>query len=202
MKESLTSREISDQGQALVRERLTKLRYSVLAAGRPSVGHFLVSGEDGDRTRSVWVSANLKPKPAGGGGPPGLNWHLWRNVKADVIALVDLSTKRVWLLERREVERTTQQHNPTYHHMIMVTQRGWTSAPHPRIRDDQFEHLLFERRAESLFGKGTPRLRAPMEPNPRMQPPKAASGTPEHTRLPELVEAIRLLSSLKLIACR
>jgi hypothetical protein len=104
-------------------------------------------------TRTLWVASNLKPKPAGGGGPPALNWQIPRRVKADVIALVDLSTKRTWLLQAKEVDRIPQQHNPTYHHMIMVTRSDWTSAPHPRIRVNQFEDLLLDRRASSVFGE-------------------------------------------------
>jgi hypothetical protein len=105
----------------------------------------------GGPARSVWVGTNQKPKPAGGTGPLSLDWQIRRKVRADLIALADLSTGRVWLMSLDEVPRTAQQHNQTYHHMIMVTQKGWTSAPHERIRDDQFDHLLVERRADSLI---------------------------------------------------
>jgi hypothetical protein len=155
VKSTLTSHEISAQGQVLVAARLRELGFAVAPAPPSSGNHFLVSRGEASRPRTVWVSTNLKPKPAGGGGPPALNWQIPRRVKSDVIALVDLSLKRVWVLLGKEVERTAQQHNPTFHHMIMVTRSDWTSAPHPRIRANQFEELLLERRASAVFGDST-----------------------------------------------
>jgi 5-methylcytosine-specific restriction protein A len=152
MKSSITSREISEQGQALVEDRLRGLGFTVVPAPAASGSHLIVSRGGGSVARRLWVTANLKPKPGGGSGPLTLNWQIRRNVSADVIGLVDLSTKKVWLLLASEVERIPQQHNPTYHHMIMVARSDWTSAPHSRIRVNQFEDLLLERRAESLFG--------------------------------------------------
>ncbi len=92
-------------------------------------GHHLEVGREGLPTnRSVWVTTKLKPKPAGGHGPPTLNWKIRRDVTSDLVALADLSSSRVWLIENREAEATAQQHNSSYHHVIMVLQPGWTSA--------------------------------------------------------------------------
>jgi len=100
----------------------------------------------------VWTSTNLRPKPAGGGGPPALNWKIPRMMAADVVALADLATGRVWAIAWKELAIIPQQHSTRHHQMIMVIEEGWTSPPHPRIRHDQFEHLLLERRVDELFG--------------------------------------------------
>jgi hypothetical protein len=149
----LSTREISETGKSLVRQRLTELGYHVSDVPRGTIAHLGVSRSPDAPTKSLWVSTNLKPKPAGGGGPPSLNWQIRRTVQADLFALVDLSTNRIWVMKAREVVTTAQQHNPTYHHMIMVVKMGWTSPPHTRIRDDQFEHLLLERRIAELIGR-------------------------------------------------
>ena len=145
-----STHSISIQGRTLVAERLKALGLHVVTAAQGSRHHLVVAREASVKGRSVWVTTNLKAKPAGGGGPPALNWKIRRNVDSDLVALADLSSSRVWLMEAREAETIAQQHNSSYHHMVMVLEPGWTSTPHASIRDDQFEHLLLERRVSQL----------------------------------------------------
>jgi hypothetical protein len=71
---------------------------------------------------------------------------------ADLAAFADLETERVWLVTRGELPSTAQQRSKSAYQLIMVVQPGWTSAPHERIRDDEFTRLLAERRVGELFG--------------------------------------------------
>ena len=100
----------------------------------------------------VLVRTNRRPKPAGGTGPPRLAWDVPNDATADVIAFADLSTSRVWLMRREELATIAHQHSRSAHKFVLVTQPGWRSAPHERIRDDQHEELPFERRASTLLG--------------------------------------------------
>jgi hypothetical protein len=52
--------------------------------------------------RRIEVYANREPKPAGGKGRPALDWMLDGESSADLIAVADLSTDRVWLFRREE----------------------------------------------------------------------------------------------------
>jgi hypothetical protein len=154
MSDTSSTHEISSQGKLLVTDRLRALGFQVVAAPRGTGHHLLIRRDGTAPQQSMWLSTNVRPKPAGGKGPPALNWKIPRTVRSDWVALTDLSRKRVWLLKAGEAQSIAQQHNASYHHMVMVVQSGWTSAPHERIRDDQFDHLLLERRVAELAGDG------------------------------------------------
>jgi hypothetical protein len=124
----------------------------VSAAPARNLGYHLVA-KRGQSTQalSILVKTNWKPKPAGGNGPPALAWSVPLDFSADLVAFADLESGRIWLITREELPATAQQHSYSAHQLVMVTQPGWSSAPHERIRDDQFTALLAERRIDELF---------------------------------------------------
>jgi hypothetical protein len=65
------------------------------------------------------------------------------------LALVDVSTKRVWLMTRSEVEELAQQHSGGRHHLYMYVD------PAAVLRrgnfDSEFDAYILERSARRLF---------------------------------------------------
>lgn len=147
----LSSREVSIAGQELVTKKLLEMGAKVEVAPSGSGRNLTVGFPTGEDV-GVLVRTNIRPKPAGGSGPPALAWDVPNDVTADVIAFADLSTSRVWLMRREELATIAHQHSRSAHKFVLVTQPGWRSAPHERIRDDQHEELPFERRASTLLG--------------------------------------------------
>jgi hypothetical protein len=130
-----------------------RLGLDVSAAPERNLGYHLVAKcGSSQRALTILVKTNWKPKPAGGSGPPALAWRVSRDFNADLVAFADLESGRIWLISRKELPEAAQQHSKSAHQLVMVTQTGWTSAPHERIRDDQFTNFLAERRIAELFG--------------------------------------------------
>jgi hypothetical protein len=113
--------------------------------------HLVAKRGQSTQALSILVKTNWKPKPAGGNGPPALAWSVPLDFSADVVAFADLESGRVWLITREELPTTAQQHSSSAHQLVMVTQAGWTSAPHEQIRDDQFTEFLATVRISVLF---------------------------------------------------
>jgi hypothetical protein len=53
---------------------------------------------------TLQIKTNLKPKPGGGTGKESLDWWIPDNSPAELFALVDLSTQRVWVFTLAELE--------------------------------------------------------------------------------------------------
>ena len=104
------------------------------------------------RAVTIQVKTNEKPKPGGGKGKLALDWWLPDSSPADLMALVDLGTSRVWLLSMREVAEHAQQHSRDRFHIYMYTD----PAARPRkamlkAYDYQFGAFLLENRLGTLF---------------------------------------------------
>jgi hypothetical protein len=98
------------RGRQLVEERLAALGRPSSPASRGAGAHLVVTCADKMTQRTAWISTNLRPKPAWGGGPPALAWKIPSTVAADVVLLADLSSGRVWAMAKRELETIPQQH--------------------------------------------------------------------------------------------
>jgi hypothetical protein len=71
---------------------------------------------------------------------------------ADLIAVTDLSTDRVWLFRREEAFALAQQHPESGgHHLVMVTDPGLARSKHERILDTDFSEFLLPRRVGELL---------------------------------------------------
>jgi hypothetical protein len=101
---------------------------------------------------TIEVYAKQEPRPAGGKGRLALDWMLDGYSRADVLAVADLSTHRVWLFRRTEAFGLAQQHPRSgNHHLIMVTDPALSRSKHLRILDTHFAGFLLERRANQLM---------------------------------------------------
>ena len=70
---------------------------------------------------------------------------------AELYAVVDLSTRRVWLLTKEELKAAAQQHSNGRMHFYMYTDTSGWSVAYSRHGDERFAEFLFENRVASLF---------------------------------------------------
>lgn len=102
---------------------------------------------------TIQVKANLKPKPSGGKGKDALDWWVPDDFRAQLIALVDLSTQRIWMFRVEEIATVAQQHPTGRYHVCMYTD----PTHQPRKKETNWQSFAFERyllpnRAHELFG--------------------------------------------------
>ena len=104
---------------------------------------------------TIQVKTNLRAKPGGGKGKLALDWWLPEHGTAQLIALVDLSSQRVWLFLSHEIAALAQQRSSGRLHMIMATDATLAPRSDGRlIHDHQFDRFLLSERADQIFGTG------------------------------------------------
>lgn len=103
--------------------------------------------------KTIQVKANLKAKPGGGKGRAALDWWLPHDSPAELIAFVDLSTRRIWLFKASEVSELAQQSSNGRFHFYMYTDPGRRpSKTGRRTEAPEFDCFLFGQRATEIFG--------------------------------------------------
>lgn len=101
---------------------------------------------------TIQVKTNERPKPGGGGtGKPALDWWVPEGSPADLIAFVDLSTTRIWLMTMKELAKQAQQHPAGRFHFFMYVHPDAVGRKDRPVRDTEFERFLFERRVDQVF---------------------------------------------------
>jgi hypothetical protein len=103
------------------------------------------------RSFTIQVMTNLTPKPGGGKGAPGIDWWVSEDCPAELYAFVDLSTRRVWLLNQEELASSAQQRSSGRLHLYMYTNAESKSLAYARYGDVRFSEFLFENRIPSFF---------------------------------------------------
>ena len=147
----LTTQQIGRLGELLVQYEL--LRHGIDSAPMTTdAGIDLVaySGVEG-RSFTIQVKTNLTPKPGGGKGAPAIDWWVSEDCPAEFYAFVDLSTRRVWLLTKAELEVSAQQRSGGRLHIYMYTNAELESLSYSRHGDVRFSEFLFENRIGSVF---------------------------------------------------
>lgn len=101
---------------------------------------------------SIQVKTNVRPKPGGGKGKPALDWWVVEDTPAQLVALVDLSTRRIWLLRREELSDLAQQRSNGRLHLYMYTDSTHKPKKNGRlIHAREFQRYLLENRVRELF---------------------------------------------------
>jgi hypothetical protein len=104
------------------------------------------------KPHTIQVKTNARPKPGGGKGKTLLDWWLPHQSTAQLIALVDLSENRVWMLRAEEVERVAQQRSSEKFHIYMYTDPTHVPKKKDRLAHlHEFHEFLLENRANALF---------------------------------------------------
>jgi hypothetical protein len=107
------------------------------------------------RRWTILVTANLRPKKAGGKGKMALDWWVPVGNPADYVACVDLSTLRVWIFKRAEYEKLSQQKAGGKYHLYMYTNKAVALRGKKSMKFDyEFEGYRIENRIDrGIFDK-------------------------------------------------
>ena len=136
------------------------VQYFLLLRGVESAPMTADSGVDlvayspqSSRPATIQVKTNLKAKMGGGKGRPALDWWIAERTPSQLVALVDLSSQRVWLFAVAEIAALSQQKSSGRYHLYMYLD------PPRKIRKvgrlvhvDDFERFLLSNRADEIFG--------------------------------------------------
>ena len=105
------------------------------------------------RPTTIQIKSNLKPKPGGGKGKLALDWWIDEDTPAEYVALVDLSSQRVWIFSKDELNALLLQKSNGRFHLYMYTD------PTVRLKKagrsafwHEFEKYLLEKRVHEIFG--------------------------------------------------
>lgn len=149
----LTTAQIGRCGELLVQYELLLLGVES-APLSTDAGIDLVAYAPGAReARTIQVKSNHKAKPSGGKGKPALDWWVPENNPAQLVALVDLSTKAIWVLLKEELAILAQQKSGGRLHIYMYTDPTHMPKTAGRLSHTRdFEGYRMENRAHELFG--------------------------------------------------
>jgi len=100
---------------------------------------------------TIQVKTCSEPKPGGGKGKLALDWWLRDDSPAQIIALVDLSSERIWMFTFEEFHDMAQQHPKGRYHLYMYTDHNVVSRHSRSVLDSDFESYLLENRVDHLF---------------------------------------------------
>ena len=149
-KRELTSAQTAQCGVLLTRYKL--LFQGVESVAMPiEIGIDLVAySEKAGRVVPVQVRTNLKPTRARVRGRMALAWTIQRDTPAELAALADLSTNRVWLLTMEQFFDLAQQKRPRNAQLSLLTDLA-AGSEEDEAGFGQFEQYLLENRASELF---------------------------------------------------
>ena len=148
---TLSTRQINEHGRELVQSAFILSGIEFTVSTEPGTD-FVAYSRRHQRPLTLKVTANEKPKPAGGVGRPHLDWWVPDDSAVDVFALVDLQSRRVWLVEASVIASIAQQHPEGRFHVCMATDpQVQPRRDGKRIYDHEFADYLFEHSAPKLF---------------------------------------------------
>ena len=96
----LSNARIGRAGEPLVQYELLILGVESAPMTTDSGIDLVAHSANTQRARTIQVKANLAPKASGGKGKAALDWWFPEDSPAEIIALVDLSHRRIWCFEK------------------------------------------------------------------------------------------------------
>src|ERR1017187_10820238 len=120
----LTTQHIGRLGELLVQYRLLEWGIDSAAMTTDAGVDLVAYSAAQEMSFAIQVKTKLRPKPGGGKGSPGVDWWIGEDCPATLYALVDISTQRVWLFDKKELAAKAQQHSSGRHHLCMATKPG------------------------------------------------------------------------------
>jgi hypothetical protein len=101
---------------------------------------------------TIQVKTNLQAKPSGGKGKLGLDWWIADDNSAQIVALVDLFSKQVWLFTHNEIATLAQQHSSGRYHIFVSTDPTYKPKKINRLAHlHEFAKYSLEVRVHELF---------------------------------------------------
>lgn len=104
-----------------------------------------------ERALTIQVKTNLRPKRSGGTGRLALDWWLRADSPAELVALVDLSTSQIWMLQHQELVEAAQQRPQGRLHFYFFVENDYR----PRMSKSHYtDYTRFRlaNRVTDLFG--------------------------------------------------
>ena len=150
---ALTTAQIGKCGELLVQYRLLLLGIESAPMSTDAGVDLVAYSPRLSQALTIQIKTNLRAKPGGGRGRAALDWWVPELVSATLVALVDLSTEKVWLFKREELRDLVQQKSSGRMHLYMYTD----PAAKPRKQDRlshayEFERFIISNRAGEIFG--------------------------------------------------
>lgn len=100
---------------------------------------------------TIQVKTNLRAKRGGGKGKEALDWWVPEDNPAKCVALVDLSTERVWLLSQVDISKLSQQKSNGRYHFYMYIDPKVTPRSGRLAHSYDFEKYLLQNCAHKFF---------------------------------------------------
>jgi len=147
----LTTSQIGRLGELLVQYELLQCGIDSAPMTTDTGVDLVAYSEARERSFTIQVKANLAPKQGGGKGASAIDWWIPEDCPAELYAFVDISTRRVWLLTKLELEEKAQQRSGGRLHFYMYLKTETGSVSYERHGDNRFEEFLFGNRASALF---------------------------------------------------
>jgi hypothetical protein len=154
----VTTQHIGAAGELLVQYRLLKHEVDSARLTTDSGMDLVAYSPLSSRAVTIQVKTVLKPVPAGGKGAPAHGWWFPDSCKADLLALVRLSTDSVWLFTLPEARDLSQQHNKGRRQLYWYA--GAHVPPGSRAERDVERYLLDARVYDLFLGAAADRVRA------------------------------------------
>jgi hypothetical protein len=149
---TLTNAQIGRCGELLVQFKLLKHGIESAPMTTDTGVDIVAYSPKSEQPVTIQVKTNLGPKRAGGKGKMELEWWLPHVSPAQLVALVDLDSQRVWLFTHQEfVEDAHQQKAAKGLHFSFYTD---PAARPKRLRctESDYEDRLIDKRIASVFG--------------------------------------------------
>ncbi len=143
----LTTQQIGKCGELLVQLELLKHGIESSQLTTDSGIDLVAFSRKEGKAYTIQVKTNLEPKAAGGKGRPINDWWLPRDNDADLLAFVDLSHSKCWLIEREEFEKIAQQKTDNKFHFGIVLD---PEAPPRKDGKPHYEYQFTQYRLENV----------------------------------------------------
>ena len=150
---ALSTAQIGKCGETLVQYRLLLLGVESAPMSTDTGIDLVAYSPRVAKPITIQVKTNLKSKPGGGKGKLALDWWVPEVSPAQFVALVDLSTEKVWLMSAKELRGRAQQRAKGKLHIYMYTDPlARTRVPGRLVHAHEFERFLLSNVAERVFG--------------------------------------------------
>ncbi|MBP8117583.1 MAG: hypothetical protein KAY09_07590 [Nitrospira sp.] len=149
----LRTAQIGKCGELLVQYRLLLLGIESAPMSTDTGVDLVAYSSRTSQALTIQVKTNLRAKPGGGKGKLALDWWVSESVPAQLIALVDLSSEKIWFFTRKEVGELAQQKSSGRLHLYMYTDLAVRPLKRDRlVHSYEFDRFLISNRVADIFG--------------------------------------------------
>lgn len=148
----LSTAQIGKCGELLVQYRLLLLGIESAPMSTDTGVDLVAYPPRFAQAMTIQIKTNLKAKPGGGKGKKALDWWVSATIPATLIALVDLSSEKVWLFKKEELFELAQQRSSGRFHLYMYTDPSAKALKKRLAYVYEFERFIISNRVNELFG--------------------------------------------------